>query len=136
MVRRLSILFLFLGLGACWGGYASRAAIHAELLTSMTVKLVSLVESGRPPAVERMGEYIYPAKRAEEFLRSYASYAEYASYGALKQMTERYQVLVQRVDAGRAAGIDWNGELEALRAEDKAIQRLAAEVTQALEEGR
>jgi hypothetical protein len=100
----------------------------------MANKLVSLVEAARPPAVESMGEYIYPAKRAEQFLQSYASYSEYASYQTLKAMVGRYQALVKRVDAGRAAGIDWGGEIAALRAENEEILRLAAEVTHSLDE--
>jgi len=102
----------------------------------MASKLVSLVEAGRPPAVEAMGEYVYPAKRAEDFLKSYASYSEYSSYQALQQMVVRYDALVQRVDAGRAAGIDWNNEIDALRTEDNEIHRLAADVGRALEEKR
>src|SRR5262245_57844247 len=128
MVRRLLVLALLAGVAGCWSSYASRAAIHAELLGSMASKLVSLVEAGRPPAVESMGEYIYPVKRAEEFLQSYASYAEYASYQTLKVIVARYRTLVQRVDAGRAAGIDWSGEIAALRTENDEIHRLAAQV--------
>jgi hypothetical protein len=132
MLRRLLLVFSLLSLVGCWGGYASRTAIHAELLSSMANKLVSLVEAGRPPAVESMGEYIYPAKRAEEFLESYASYAEYASYQTLKQMVPRYRELVRRIDAGRAAGIEWSGEMAALRAEETELRRLAAEVANSL----
>lgn len=136
MVRRFLLAALVLVISGCWSGYASRAAIHAELLASMATKLVSLVEARRPPAVERMGEYIYPAQRAEEFLQSYAGYSEHASYRALRETSSRYQALVRRVDAGRAAGIDWNGEIDALRAEEKKIRELAVEVAQSLEERR
>ncbi len=132
MSRRLLLVLPLLGFVGCWGGYASRAGIHAELLTSMASKLVSLVEAGRPPAIESMGEYIYPARRAEEFLEGYASYAEYTSYQTLKQMVSRYQGLVRRIDAGRAAGIEWSGEMAALHAEETELRRLAAEVDDSL----
>lgn len=136
MARRLLVLLSLFGLTGCWSGYATRAGIHAELLSSMATKLVSLVDAGRPPAVEGMGEYVYPAKRAAEFLQRYDGYAEYGSYQTLKQMLDRYEALVRRVDAGRAAGIDWGNEIEALRAEDQELHRLAAEMAHALEEKR
>jgi hypothetical protein len=135
-MMRLLVPALLLTLSGCWSSYAQRAAVHAELLGSMTAKLISLVESGRPPALERMGEYVYPAQRAEEFLHSYSGYSEYVSYRALKELTARYRALVQRVDAGRAAGVDWRAEIDALRAEHEQIRRLATEVTQSLEQRR
>lgn len=134
MSRRIFLALVLLGLTGCWSGYASRAGIHAELLSAMASKLVSQVEAGRQPAVERMGEYVYPAKRAREFLQSYASYGEYVSYQTLAAMLPRYEALVRKVDAGRAAGIDWSGEIDALLAEDAELRRLAAEIEQSLKE--
>jgi hypothetical protein len=132
MPRRV-LLVLALTLAGCWSGYAGRVSVHAEVMTLTAAKLVSLIEAGRPPAAESMGEYVYPARRARELLRSYAGYSEYASYRKLEELVQRYETLVQRIDALRAGRSDWSGEIDGLRAEAEALRRLAAEIDAALE---
>jgi hypothetical protein len=127
-MRRGVIVALVLSLAGCWAGYAKRASVHAEVLSLTAAKLVSLIEAGRPPAVESMGEYVYPAKRAREFLQSYVSYREYESHRRLTELVTRYETLVRRVDAARAAQSDWSREIDWLRAEGAALHRLAAEI--------
>jgi hypothetical protein len=131
-MRRFFVALALL-LAGCWSGYATRVSVHAEVLTLTAAKLVSLIEAGRSPAVERMGEYVYPAKRARGFLQSYASYGEYRSHRQLTELVTRYEALVRRVDAVRAAQRDWSGEIDSLRAEGKALHRLAAEIESSLE---
>jgi len=132
MKPRWIIALAFL-LTSCWSGYAGRASVHAEVLTSMATKLVGVIEAGRPPKMEDMGEYVYPAKRAREFLESYDSHADYQSYRQLNDLIARYEALVQRVDADRAAGTDWAKVIDELRAENEAIRRLAADIDRSLE---
>lgn len=132
-MSRRAIVVLALGLAGCWSGYAGRVSVHAEVLTLTANKLVSLIEAGRPPTAESMGEFVYPAKRTRELLRDYAGYKDHQSYRQLEELVQRYETLVQRVDTLRAGRSDWGGEVAALRAETEALRRLAAEIDRALE---
>jgi hypothetical protein len=136
MFRRAALACVLLGLAACWSGYEGRARVHAEVLTWMADKLIALVEANKPPAVEGMGEYVYPAKRAREFLGSYSGYAEYESHRALTELVVRYEVLVQRVDAARAGAGDWSASIDWLRREKDELHRIAAAINQSLDAGR
>jgi hypothetical protein len=129
------VLAILLGLTSCWSGYAGRASVHAELLASMASKLVSMVDAGRPLAVERMGEYVYPAQRARQFLQSYSGYAELDSHRRLSEMTARYETLIRQVDAARARGGDMRADVVGFKRADEELRRLAAEIRQALAEG-
>lgn len=134
MSRRLGIAVV-LALASCWGGYATRVAVHAQVLVLTADKLVSLLEAGRPPAAEQMGEYVYPARRARELLHHYAGYSERRSYGKLEDLVGRYEALVRRIDALRAAEADWRGEVDSLRAEVEGLRRLRGEIERALDSG-
>lgn len=133
MIRRCALVLGLLGLAACWSGYAGRARVHAEVLTLMADKLIALVEAKAPLPIEAMGEYVYPAKRAREFLRSYSSYAEYQSHRQLTELVTRYEALVRHVDAARAGGSDWSTQIDGLRRENEELHRSAAAISQSLD---
>jgi len=136
MLRRIALAFCLLGLAACWSSYADRARVHAELLTLMADKLVALVEVAAPPPIEGMGEYVYPAKRAHEFLTSYSGYAEYQSHRQLTELVTRYEALVRRIDAARAGASDWSSQIDGIRRENEELHRIRGAVDQSLESRR
>ena len=133
MLRRIALILCLLGVAACWSSYADRARVHAELLTLMADKLVALIEAGAPPAIDGMGEYVYPAKRAREFLGSYSGYAEYQSHRQLTELVTRYEALVKRIDAGRAGASDWSGQIDDIRRTNEELHRAAAAVNESLD---
>jgi hypothetical protein len=101
----------------------------------MADKLVALIEASAPPPVEGMGEYVYPAKRAREFLQSYSSYSEYESHRLLTDLVTRYESLVKRADPARASDT-WRTQVEQLRREDNELRELAVAIGRSLDDRR
>jgi hypothetical protein len=87
-----------------WRSYPEILAVHLDVLTQTAAKLCAVVEADRGPTAEAMGEYIYPAQRGRGFLRQFSNYSERPSYQKLGELLDRYEAMVHRVDAARAAG--------------------------------
>ncbi len=133
MMRRLAVFPLCLFATAClWRSYGSIMSVHLDVLTQMAAKLCAVVESGRGLTAEGMAEYVYPARRAREFLRQFSSYSERRSYHRFSELLDRYEAMMRDVDAARAQGRNWQAELPHLTAERDALQQLAAEIRAAL----
>lgn len=137
LVGALACALCVLLLSSClWRGYSTIAAVHVDVLTQMATKLCSIVESGRRLKAEDMAEYTYPAQRAREFLRQFASYHTRHSYQQFTALLDRYEALVRQVDAARALPNGY-AQLDGTRldAERRALQQLAADVRTDLSAG-
>jgi hypothetical protein len=137
MKRRCAALIVLLCAAGClWRGYATIMAVHLDVLTQTAAKLCAVVQSGKGPAAEEMGEYIYPLKRAREFLGQFSNYAERRSYQRFSSLLDRYDAMVRAVDAARAAGGQAPVESAQLAAESDALHQQAAEIRADLQAGR
>jgi hypothetical protein len=135
MRRRSPILMAICVAGCLWRSYGAIMEVHLEVLTQTADKLCSVVESGRGPTAEGMAEYVYPAKRAREFLRQFGGYSDRRSYQQFGVLLDRYEALVRDVDAARA---DRRlGPEEALRVtgEGDALRAMAGEIRTLLKNG-
>ena len=121
------LLFLTCAAGCLWRSYGTIMDVHLDVLTQTAAKLCTIVEAGRGPTAEGMAEYIYPAKRAREFLRQFDGYGERQSYRRFAALLDRYERLVRDVDAARAQG-RLNELWPRLTAEREALQAQALEI--------
>lgn len=120
-------LLLFLCMPCCiWRSYGNILNVHLDVLTQTAAKLCAVVESGKPLRTEDMAEYTYPSQRAREFLRQFGRYRERRSYQQLSTLLDRYDVLVQAVDAARAQ--QHVPDLQQLTRERDALQRSADDI--------
>ena len=119
---------LLLLCGCLWRGYATILSVHLDVLTQTAAKLSSVVDAGRGPTAEGMAEYVYPAKRAREFLQQFRNYSQRQSYRRVSTLLDQYEAMVREVDVARAQGGDWNAAAERVHAERRAIEDLAVEI--------
>jgi len=110
-----------------WRSYADVLSVHLDVLTQTADKLYAVVESGRGPTAEGMAEYVYPAQRARGFLRQFSNYSDRPSYKKLGELLDRYEAMVNRVDAARAGGAEARLDLAVLTAEREVVAALAEE---------
>jgi hypothetical protein len=134
--RCAALIVLFCAAGCLWRGYATIMTVHLDVLTQTAAKLCAVVQTGKGPAAEEMGEYIYPLKRAREFLGQFSNYAERRSYQQFSVLLDRYDAMVRAVDAARAVGRLAPEQSTQLAAERDALQQLAAEIRTDLQAGR
>ena len=120
---------MFLGLAGClWRGYATIMGVHVDVLTQMAAKLCAVAESGREVSAEGMAEYVYPAKRAREFLQQASAQQQRRSYQQFGALVDRYEAMVRDADAARARGQRCKDLLPQLTGARDALQTLAAEI--------
>lgn len=132
---RLTISLLLCAAGCLWRSYGTIMDVHLDVLTQTADKLYSVVESGRGPTAEGMAEYVYPAQRAREFLRQFASYSNRRSYQQFGVLVERYDAMVREVDAARSQGRLGSEGAARVKSEGDALHALAAETRAALQAG-
>jgi hypothetical protein len=127
-------LIVVLCVSSCiWRSYGKILDVHLDVLTQTAAKLCAVVEAGRPLHTEDMAEYTYPSQRAREFLRQFSSYRERRSYQQLSALLDRYDVLVQGVDAARAQ--QQVPDLQHLIQERDVLQRFADDIRADLRAG-
>ncbi len=136
-MRRRFLVFLLLicAEGCLWRSYGTIMEVHLDVLTQMTAKLCTVVESGRGPTAEGMAEYVYPAKRAREFMRQFSGYGQRRSYQQFGTLVERYESLVREVDAARAQARLGPDEAAHLKGERDALRAMAGEIRTLLKNG-
>ena len=135
MCRRLPIVLIICAAGCLWRGYGTIMEVHLDVLTQTADKLYSVVASGRGPTAEGMAEYVYPAKRAREFMRQFSGYSDRKSYQQFGVLLDRYEALVREVDAARAQRQLGPEDVSHLRSEREALYALAAEIRVQLKNG-
>jgi hypothetical protein len=133
MHRVLVCATVFWVVGCVWRGYATILSVHVDVLSQTAAKLCVMVEAGKGPAAEGMAEYVYPAKRAREFLRQFGREGQRQSYGQFTALLERYEALVRAVDAARVQESAWQAAWPRLDGECAALGQQAAEVRATLQ---
>jgi hypothetical protein len=136
MNRQRTVLVLLLcSTGCIWRSYGTIMSVHVDVLTQTAAKLFAVVESGRGLTAEGMAEYVYPAQRGREFLRQFDGYSGRRSYQKFAAFLGRYEAMVRDVDAQRAARPDGRIDLAKLKADNDALDRLAADIRGLLAKG-
>lgn len=87
--------------GCSWRSYPEVLNVHLDVLTQTAAKLIAVAESPRGLQTEGMGEYTYPSRRARAFLADYQGYRERRSHQQLSSFLDRYDGLVEHIDAAR-----------------------------------
>src|SRR5436309_13470094 len=73
--------------------------IHLEVLEAMMVKLCLLADSVRPPPTEAMPEFVYPSRRARQFMEQFPAESGRSSYRLFGELVDRYDDAVRVADA-------------------------------------
>jgi hypothetical protein len=95
------VLLWVAGPGCRWRSYPEILNVHLDVLTQTAAKLIAVAQSPRGLQTEGMGEYTYPSRRARAFLADYQSYRDRPSHRQLTAFLDRYDSLVERIDAAR-----------------------------------
>lgn len=135
MRLRFALLLFACAASCVWRSYDTIMQVHLDVLTETADKLCSVVESGHGPTAEGMAEYVYPAKRAREFMRQFSGYRERKSYQQFGVLLDRYEALVHTVDAARAQQQLGPQVVSHLHSEREALDALAAEIRGQLKSG-
>lgn len=95
-------MLLLLLLSACpWRSYEEILEIHLEVLTQTADKLRDVSAARQWPGSQGIAEYVYPAKRARQFLHQFAKHRERPSYKGLSAFLDQYEDMIHRVDSVR-----------------------------------
>ena len=133
--RRVGLLLVCCLAGCLWRGYANIMGVHVDVLTEMAAKLCAMAEAGRGVSAEGMGEYIYPAQRARQFLQQFSGQSQRKSYHDFAALVDRYEAMVHDADTARAQGHSWHDELPRLQAARDALRQLGTQIRAELTAG-
>ncbi len=130
-MRRVAPLVLLLLAPAClWRSYGDVMRVHLEVLESLADKAAGNVAAGQRPTSNDVTELTYPLQRARQFAYQYRDDANRESYRRFIEALDRYQAMVDAIDAARGDDTRWRIERDALPAQS-AAWRAAAEQTHA-----
>lgn len=101
---RVATLLILLNGGCLWRSYPEALATHLDALTKAAAKLVVVCQSERGLPVDGVEEFAKPSLQARAFLRQYDSHKDERSYQQLGVFLDRYDALLDRVEASRAEG--------------------------------
>jgi hypothetical protein len=108
--RLLSALLLVACTGCLWRSYSEVMRVHLDVLGGLADKAAFNAEHGARPTSNDVTELTYPLERARQFAYQYRSYAERESYRRFVTALDRYQALVETVDAARGDEARWAAE--------------------------
>jgi hypothetical protein len=130
---RPALLVLIALSSAClWRSYGEVLRVHLEVLSSFTDKAIANAASGQRPTSADVTELTYPLQRARQFAYQYRGYAERGSYARFGVALDRYQTLVDAIDAARGDAARWDAERTLLPAQAAAFRQAAEDVRTAL----
>lgn len=133
MHARLWLLLALVLAPAClWRGYADVMRVHLEVLSGFAEKLAYNTRAGQRPTSNDVTELTYPLQRARQFAYQYRSDAARESYQRFTVALDRYQALVEAVDAARGDESRWAAERPQLTAQYEAWRTAAEAVHAAL----
>ena len=84
--------------------------VHLDVLCGMADKAAVQCRHGQRPTSNDVTELTYPLQRARQFAYQYRSYAERESYRRFVAALDRYQALVEAIDAARGDEARWAAE--------------------------
>jgi len=134
--RLLAALLLVVCAGCLWRSYAEVMRVHLEVLSGMADKAAFNAESGRRPSSNDITELSYPLERARQFAYQYRSDAQRESYRLFVAALDRYQSLVNAIDAARGDEARWAAERPRLAGLQQAWRAAAEQTRAALERER
>lgn len=108
--RLLSALLLVACAGCLWRSYTDVMGVHLDVLSGMADKAAFNAAHGARPTSNDVTELTYPLERARQFAYQYRSYAERESYRRFVTALDRYQALIETVDAARGDEARWAAE--------------------------
>lgn len=133
MRARLVLSLLLLLAPAClWRSYAGVMRVHLDVLSAMADKAAYNAQTGQRPTSNDVTELTYPLQRARQFAYQYRNYADRESYRAFGAALDRYQALVDAIDAARGDAGRWEAERTLLASQNAAWRAAAEEVRAAL----
>src|SRR5262245_41670651 len=110
-MRRVAPLILLLVTPAClWRSYGDVMRVHLEVLESLADKAAGNVAAGQRPTSNDITELTYPLQRARQFAYQYRSDSERESYRRFIAALDRYQAMVDAIDAARGDEARWQVE--------------------------
>lgn len=113
--RRALVLLAVASVGGClWRSYADVMRVHLDVLSSMADKVAGQAADGYRPTSSDVTELTYPLQRARQFAHQYRQYAERESYIRFITALDRYQALVEAIDAARGDEQRWAVEREVI----------------------
>jgi len=122
--------------GCPWRSYEQILAVHLQVLSSMTTKLLETADAGGRPSPSDVTEVLYPLRRARQFARQFESYSDRPSYREFVRSLDFYEKLVNEVDAARADEQRWQARRAQLAAPGEAFLDQARRTREALERER
>lgn len=128
------VLLCLLVAGCPWHGYAEVMRVHLDVLGGMADKAAGNAATGRRPASNDVTELQYPLQRARQFAYQYRADERRESYRLFVAALDRYQALVEAIDAARGDVQRWSAAQPALPALYEAWQQAAGQVRAALEQ--
>jgi hypothetical protein len=124
----LALSLLLLAPACLWRSYAGVMRVHLDVLSAMADKAAYNAQIGRRPTSNDVTELIYPLQRARQFAYQYRASAQRESFASFVAALDRYQALVDAIDAARGDAARWEIERTQLPAQ-YAAWRGAAERT-------
>lgn len=120
--------------GCYWWKYGKLMRTHVDLLTSMAKKMHDVLEDHRPLTPAMMEEFLYPLKRARDFVRIVRPrYAERHSLRAFTDFLDTYAALVKEADRARIlndTSVDFPKRVRALQEQGERVKAILAEEEQ------
>ena len=119
------IVLAAVGHGCLWRSYDEVMRVHLEVLSGLADKAMVNAEAGQRPTSNDVTELTYPLQRARQFAHQYRGYAERESYQLFVAALDRYQALVETIDAARGDAARWAAERPRLAAAYQAWREAA-----------
>ncbi|MGH7291837.1 MAG: hypothetical protein ACREJT_11545 [Myxococcota bacterium] len=108
--------------------------VHLDVLEGMADKAAGNAAAGRRPASNDVTELQYPLQRARQFAHQYRADEGRESYRLFVAALDRYQALVEAIDAARGDVQRWSAAQPTLPPLYEAWQQAAGQVRGALED--
>jgi len=123
MARRFLVLLLLLSSACLWRSYEKILNVHLDVLTQTADKLCDV--AGGQTTTLAMTEYVYPAKRARQFLHQFSKHRDRPSYIGLAAFLDRYEKMIDEVGAVRPGD---SIDIEKLRGEAAELRHAATTI--------
>lgn len=135
--RALCAFVALAGFGqAClWRSYGEVMRVHLDVLSSLSEKAMANAEAGKRPTSNDVTELTYPLQRGRQFEYQYRGYADHESYRLFVVALDRYQALIEIIDAARGDAARWTAAQTQVAAAYDAWRRAAEQVGAALARG-
>lgn len=132
MRRLVPIIFLLVAAACLWRSYGDVMRVHLEVLESLADKAAGNVAAGQRPTSNDVTELTYPLQRARQFAYQYRDDAQRASYQRFIEALDRYQAMVDAIDAARGDDARWAAERDMLAEQARGWRAAAAQTRAAL----